>query len=302
MRIIGYRSQRTLAAPAKIAGVGFITGARIEATLRPAAADTGLVFRRVDRPGSPPICAHVDAVTNTQRRTTLGPPAAGVTLVEHILAALFGLRIDNCVIELDGPEPPGLDGSAWGFVEAIRAVGVVRQSARRPIYTVSEPVLVCSGGATLALHPANDKQLRATYRLDYGWGAPLALQTHTRQVCPGEFARELAPCRTFLTESEVQALRQMGIGLHLGPADVLVFGPQGPIGNRVRFADEPARHKILDMIGDLALCGFDIAGHLVGYRSGHSLNVALASILVERVGGKQKRHPRLAESPLCHAA
>lgn len=302
MRIIGYRSQRTLATPVKITGVGFITGASIAALLRPAPADTGLLFRRVDLPGSPVIWAHVDAVTNTQRRTTLGPPSAGVTLVEHILAALGGLRIDNCVIELDGPEPPGLDGSAWGFVQAIRAVGVVRQAARRPIYTLSEPVLVRSGGATLALHPAKDNEFRATYRLDYGCGAPLAPQTHTVQVCPGEFARELAPCRTFLTESEVHSLRQMGIGLHLGPADVLVFGPQGPIGNRVRFADEPARHKILDMIGDLALCGFDIAGHLVGYRSGHSLNFALASVLVERVCGKRKRLPRLAESLLCHAA
>ncbi|MCS6865698.1 MAG: UDP-3-O-acyl-N-acetylglucosamine deacetylase [Gemmataceae bacterium] len=302
MRILGYRSQRTLAAPVQIAGVGFITGAEVRVTLLPAAPDTGLVFRRIDRPGSPTIRAAVSSVTSTQRRTTLGPPDCGITLVEHILAALFGLRIDNCWIELHGPEPPGLDGSALGFVQAMCAVGAVRQAARRPIYTVREPVLVRSGGATLAVHPAAGLECVATYRLDYGWGAPLAPQTHTLRISPGEFARELAPCRTFLTESEVQALRQSGIGLHLGPADLLVFGAQGPIGNRVRFADEPARHKILDMIGDLALCGFDIAGHIIGYRSGHALNVELASRLVELAHGKLRRIPRRVESPRCHAA
>jgi UDP-3-O-acyl-N-acetylglucosamine deacetylase len=162
----------------------------------------------------------------------------------------------------------------------------VKQSARRPIYAVTHPVIVRSSGATLALHPATNKDLYASYRLNYGQLSPIAPQTHTIRVCPAEFACEIAECRTFLTEPEAHSLRAMGIGKHLGPADLLVFGARGPIGNRVRFADEPARHKILDLIGDLALCGFDLAGHVVGYRSGHALNVELARVLAAHAVGR----------------
>jgi UDP-3-O-acyl-N-acetylglucosamine deacetylase len=199
-----------------------------------------------------------------------------------VLAALAGLRIDNCLIDLDGPEPPGLDGSARGFVTALFAAGATRQTARRPICTVEEPVVVRAPGATLALHPAPhpaDSALRISYRLDYGPGAPIPPQTYTVSVTPGAFAFEIAPCRTFLTEPEALALRAQGIGRHLRAADLLVFSARGPLETRTRFADEPARHKVLDLIGDLALCGFDLAGHVVAYRSGHALNVELARTL-----------------------
>ncbi|MBM3981896.1 MAG: UDP-3-O-acyl-N-acetylglucosamine deacetylase, partial [Planctomycetes bacterium] len=142
-------------------------------------------------------------------------------------------------------------------------------------------VLVRAGGATLALHPAapGDTALRATYRLDYGPAAAIPPQAFTAELCPDTFARDVAPCRTFLTQAESVALKKEGVGVHLEPADVLVFGPRGPIDNRLRFADEPARHKVLDLVGDLALCGFDLAGHAVAYRSGHALNVELARTL-----------------------
>jgi UDP-3-O-[3-hydroxymyristoyl] N-acetylglucosamine deacetylase len=276
VRVIGYRPQRTLAATAEIEGVGFITGARVRVRFRPAPIDTGRVFRRTDRPTAPEVPARADCVTSTDRRTTLGPLAHGVTLVEHLLAALAGLRIDNCLIELDGQEPPGLDGSADGFVTALAAVGTVNQAAHRPIYTPTAPVVVSRGGATIGLHPAADTELRASYLLDYGVFAVIPRQTVTLNVRPGDFAREVSPCRTFVTAMEAEALRAQGIGKHLTPADLVVFGERGPIRNRLRFADEPARHKVLDMIGDLALCGFDLAGHLVAYRSGHALNVELA--------------------------
>jgi UDP-3-O-acyl N-acetylglucosamine deacetylase len=285
VRITGYRHQRTLAATAEIEGVGFITGACVRVRFRPAAADTGLVFRRTDCPTAPPIPARADVVTGTQRRTTLGPPDRGVTLVEHLLAALAGLRIDNCLIELNGPEPPGLDGSAEGFVSALARAGTVVQTARRPIRTPLTPVVISAGGATIGLHPAAGTELRASYHLDYGVFGPIPRQTFTLDVRPGDFAREVAPCRTFVTEHEADALRTQGIGKHLTPADLVVFGDRGPIGNRLRFADEPARHKILDMIGDLALCGFDLAGHVVAYRSGHALNVELARALSASAGG-----------------
>ncbi|HEY1191198.1 MAG TPA: UDP-3-O-acyl-N-acetylglucosamine deacetylase, partial [Gemmata sp.] len=208
-----------------------------------------------------------------------GPPSAAITLVEHVLAALAGLRIDNCVVELDGPEPPGLDGSATGFVSALTGAGTVTQDTRRPIYSPSKPIVVRGPGATLGLHPTGRTDLRVSYRLDYGPGAPILPQTHTLTVTPESFVGDISRCRTFLTEPEARGLRTQGIGTHLTGADLLVFGARGPIDNTVRYADEPARHKVLDLIGDLALCGFDLAGHVVAYRSGHALNVELARAL-----------------------
>jgi UDP-3-O-acyl N-acetylglucosamine deacetylase len=290
VRVIAYRSQRTLAAPAAVGGVGFITGSKVIVRFHPAPPDTGVVFRRVDLPGAPTVPARAERVSGTQRRTTLGPPDAGVTLVEHVLAALAGTRVDNCVVDLDGPEPPGLDGSAVGFVEALVAAGAVNQAARRPVYAVSEPVVVRAPGATLALHPAPGTALTVSYRLDYGPGAPLSPQSRTVTADTATFTHDIAACRTFLTEPEAAALRAQGVGRHLSAADLLVFGRQGPIGNAVRFADEPARHKILDLIGDLALCGFDLAGHVVAYRSGHALNVDLARVLSARATAAEGRN------------
>ena len=287
MRVIGHRSQRTLAAPAEMPGVGFITGTRVRVRFLPAPTNSGIVFRRIDLPGSPAVPALVSQVTNTNRRTTIGPPNTGVTLTEHLMAALAGLRIDNCTVELDGIEPPGLDGSAGGFAELLKSAGVVLQSAQRPIWSVDRPVVATAGGATIALHPGEGTSLRASYILDYGLGSSIPKQIYTLEVTPENFAAEVACCRTFATEAEARGLKAMGIAPHLSESDVVVFGPRGPIGNRLRFADEPARHKVLDLLGDLALCGFDLAGHVVAYRSGHSLNAELARQLVSQAESSQ---------------
>ncbi|OWK43430.1 UDP-3-O-acyl-N-acetylglucosamine deacetylase [Fimbriiglobus ruber] len=288
MRRIGYRHQRTLANSSEVRGVGFVAGARVRLRFRPAPPDTGIVFVRTDLLSRPTTLARVDRVTGTNRRTTLGSPDTGVTLVEHVLAALSGLRIDNCVIELDTAEPPGLDGSSFGFLEALNGAGTVLQPARRAVWAVSEPLVVSHGGATIALHPVDPVDgpvLRASYLLDYGPRADIPRQAYTTVVTPDTFARELAGCRTFVLEKEADALRAQGVGNHLTMSELLVFGPKGPIDNTLRYADEPARHKVLDLIGDLALCGFDLVGHVVAYRSGHALNVSLAHALVARARG-----------------
>ncbi len=282
MRTVALRFQRTLAKPADVAGTGFISGRPIRARFHPAAENDGVVFVRSDRPGAPRTPARAEFVSDTRRRTTLGSAADGVTLVEHLLAALAGLRVDNCVVELDGPEPPGLDGSAGEFVRALRAAGVVEQAAHRPIRAVRAPVIVARDGASVALHPAADATLRITYALDYGATSPIPRQTVTARIAPDSFAAELADCRTFLLEGEADALRSQGIGRAVDFGDLLVFGPRGPIGNALRRADEPARHKILDLVGDLALTGFDLAGHVVAYRSGHGLNADLARRILAR--------------------
>lgn len=288
LRVIGYRPQRTLASSTTVEGVGLVTGVRVRVRFLPAPPDAGVVFRRTDRPGVADVPALAKAVTDTRRRTTLGPAADGVTLVEHLLAALAGLRVDNCRIEINAPEPPGLDGSAAGYVAAIEAAGVVEQIGRRPVRGVAAPVVVSAGGATIGLHPAPGTGLTVSYLLDYGATGPIPRQTFTRNLRPDAFAREIAGCRTFVTEAEADALRAQGIGRHLTPADLLVYGPRGPIGNRPRFADEPARHKVLDIVGDLALCGFDLAGHVVAYRSGHALNVELARTLASAASCSHK--------------
>lgn len=282
MRPIAYRYQRTLAHTADVPGVGFISGARVRLRFRPAPAGSGVVFARADLPGTPMVSARVESVTDTNRRTTLGLPRTGVTLVEHALAALAALHIDNCLIELDGPEPPGLDGSAWGFVQALQEAGTVLQSASRPIMSVSEPITVKKDGTCITLHPCaatSPPILSLSYFLDYGPDVSIPRQSSSIVLTPESFIHDISRCRTFLLESEAHALRSQGIGRHLTAAEVLVFGPRGPIDNPLRHADEPARHKILDLIGDLALCGFDLVGHIVAYRSGHALNIELAKRL-----------------------
>ena len=305
MRRIGYRHQRTLARPTELDGPGFVTGQRVHVRLLPAPPDTGVLFVRADLPSHPIISARVELVTGTQRRTTLGGGAEAITLVEHLLATLAGLRVDNCVIELDGPEPPGLDGSAGGFVDAVFEAGVVLQAARRDIWTVTEPICVEQGGATVSLHPtdaATGNRLKTTYLLDYGPDSQIPRQTHTMTVGPESFVREVANCRTFVLEREALMLRAKGVGRHLTARDLLVFGPDGLIDNRLRFANEPARHKVLDLIGDLSLCGFDLVGHAVAYKSGHGLNVSLARALAARMaavtGGPTTLPPILSRPSL----
>jgi UDP-3-O-acyl N-acetylglucosamine deacetylase len=267
-----------------VAGVGFLTGASVRARFVPALPSTGVVFVRSDLRPAVCIPAHVAQVTGTARRTTLGHGSAEVGLVEHVLAALAGLRVDNCRVELDAPEPPGLDGSARRFVDALIEAGIQTQPARRPVWAVEAPVMLGQGGATLALHPA-EGGLRISYFLDYGAFSPLGRQTHTQYIDPGRFIEELAGCRTFILEDEVAELRRQGLGKRTTLADLLVFGRRGPVDNRLRFANEPARHKVLDLVGDLALLGADLCGHVVAYRSGHPLNVELVRSLHSQMAG-----------------
>jgi UDP-3-O-acyl N-acetylglucosamine deacetylase len=278
-----YRYQRTIARKAELSGVGFLTGASICLRFHPAPASTGVVFVRGDLSPALHIPATVDQVSGTERRTTLGHGPDRVALVEHVLAALAGLRIDNCYVELDGSEPPGLDGSAQLFVEVLRKAGIVLQGSRRTVWCVDTPAIVEKNGATLALYPPRRDELRISYVLDYGLKSPIDRQIHTEEVTPETFANSLAPARTFLLEHEAEELRRQGLGSRTTTSDLLVFGSRGPVNNRLRQADEPARHKILDIIGDLSLFGSDLRGHVVAYRSGHPLNVELVRHLTRRL-------------------
>lgn len=294
MKRVSQRPQRTLVRPAEVRGIGFLTGACVRLKFVPAPEDTGVVFVRTDLATTPQIPATVDQVTGTNRRTTLGEPRAQVMLVEHVLAALAGLKIDNCYVELDACEPPGLDGSARDFVEALVRAGIVVQSAKRAVWAATSPVTVSQGGATLTLYPTDEIGLRVSYLLDYGDDSAIVRQTFTRAMSPECMIADVAPCRTFLLESEAREFRRQGLGERLTMADLVVFGPKGPIGNRLRFANEPARHKVLDILGDLSLFGSDLSGHVVAYRSGHPLNVGLVQEIMARMCRPAFRSFRLA--------
>lgn len=285
MQQVGWRWQRTIEQPVVVEGIGYITGKWSRLRFRPAPPNTGILFQRIDLAEAPVIPARVGHVTGANRRTIIGHAPAQVELIEHVMAALAGLRVDNCVVELTAPEPPGLDGSSLCFVEAICEEGGVRwQREKRPIYAVSEPVTVTDGRATLTLHPPELPGLRVSYLLDYGTQGPIGCHRHSRRITPESFVHDLAMCRTFLLVTEAETLRQSGIGLNTTAADLLVFGDRGPVGgNRLRFADEPARHKALDIVGDLALFGADLHGHIVGYKSGHALNAMLVRRLAQEL-------------------
>jgi UDP-3-O-acyl N-acetylglucosamine deacetylase len=285
-----FRNQRTIAGVAEVRGVGYLTGANVTLRFVPAPANTGVVFVRTDLKPAVEIPARADLVTGTCRRTTLGYLPRSVTLVEHVLAALAGLRIDNCVVEVNALEPPGLDGSAGPFARALQAAGQTVQPVPKPVWAVDRPVIVRQKGATLAIYPPRQQEFRVSYCLDYGLKSPIGLQRHSETITPASFRARLAECRTYLTEAEALEMRRQGIGLRTCVNDLLVFGPRGPIDNRLRFANEPCRHKILDILGDLSLTGHDIRGHVLGYRSGHPLNVELARQLVYQIeGGKVSR-------------
>lgn len=294
MKKISYRQQRTIGRPAEVQGIGYITGKNVHVRFRPAPAATGVVFVRTDLGPQACIPARLDHVTGTHRRTTLGEGPLQVGLVEHVLAALGGLRIDNCFVELDAPEPPGLDGSSQGFVAALLKAGIVAQPERRTIWATDTSILVRHQEATLALHPPEEPGLRISYHLDYGIFAPIQRQIYTQSITPETFIAEIACCRTFVLEEEVMALKQQGLGSRTQVSDLLVFGPRGPIDNTLRFADEPARHKVLDILGDLFLLGQEVWGHLVACRSGHPLNVELVRTLSKHMQQAAPRHKMAA--------
>ncbi len=179
---------------------------------RPAEVDTGLVFVRTDLPERPTVPAQVDHVIPRQRRTTLQRGEATVEMVEHVLAALAGLNIDNCLIEIDAPETPGCDGSSQAFVEALNQAGIVTQDRPREVLIIDRPITVREGRATLTAHPGDGASLVLSYQLDYGRQTPIGAQSLFLDVSPESFAKELAPSRTFLLEAEARALHQAGIG------------------------------------------------------------------------------------------
>lgn len=266
------RKQRTLAAPAEIKGVGYWSGRTIKILFRPAPPNTGIVFIRNDLPGRPRIAANVKNRTESPLRTTLEVGDAKVEMVEHLMAALAGMQIDNCEIRVDQPEMPGLDGSSLPFVDLFRSVGTVEQHAVRQQKVIRQVYRQGNEHSWIEARPCSSGKTIIQYELDYGSGSPIGRQSLEISLSPRFFHMNLAPSRTFLLETEANELKKQGLGLHVTTKDLLVFGSKGPIDNKLRFPDECVRHKMVDMVGDLALAGCDLIGRFIAFRSGHRLN------------------------------
>ena len=280
-----------------MSGVGFISGVDVRMAFKPAEANTGRVFVRADLPERTVIEAHVSNVAKRSRRTSLRNGSAAVEMVEHVLAALGALQIDNCIVEITGPETPGLDGSSQPVVECLLEAGRTPQDAERKVFRLEEPVYVSDGDATLVAYPDPQGRFLVSYHLDYGPDSPIQTQTLVLEITPDHFIHELAASRTFLLEQEAAELQRQGLGARTTAKDLLIFGPDGVIDNTLRFEDECVRHKILDIVGDMALLNRDFHGHINAYKSGHSLNSRLLRDLTRRIA-QQEGQARLGQEPV----
>jgi UDP-3-O-[3-hydroxymyristoyl] N-acetylglucosamine deacetylase / 3-hydroxyacyl-[acyl-carrier-protein] dehydratase len=275
--------QRTISREVSVAGPGLFSGETATLTFAPAAEGSGITFIREQDDKVATIPAHVSNVLKRPRRTCLRNGTLFIETVEHCMAALAGMQIDNATVRLAGGhsgEIPGGDGSSMSFVEAIQEAGIVEQEAEQKPLIIKKPIQVSMGDATLAALPGPTDRLEVFY--DFEAGPPIGRQTVRFSLGDDDFASQLAPARTFVFEDEARELHARGIGKHLSPKDLLVIGGDGPIDNVFRFPDECARHKALDLIGDLYLVGRPIRGRLIAHKSGHELNHQLARKLVEQ--------------------
>jgi UDP-3-O-acyl N-acetylglucosamine deacetylase len=274
--------QQTIGGRATVEGFGYWSGRDVRLEFRPAAVGSGVTFVRSDLGSSARVPVSGDLRIEVPRRTNLRAGRVDVEMVEHVLAALAGLRIDNCEVWTNQPEMPGCDGSAAPFVAALLRAGIVQQSAEAASLRVTETVRVTEGEAWIEARPSAKGQFSIEYQLDYPSARAIGRQVARVIVTPERFRSELAPCRTFVLRSEAEQLTRQGLGLRVTPRDLLVFDEDGPVENRLRFPNECARHKALDVLGDLALSGRRMIGEFVAHRSGHRLHAELTRQLLER--------------------
>jgi len=265
--------RQTLASPRRFSGKGVHTGREVRLDLVPAEAGTGIVFVRTDA-GGVEIPATLEHAGPSFYATVLERDGARVSTIEHLMAALYALQVDDLRVELDGPEVPILDGSSRPFVDAILAAGRLKLPAVRQYLTIVRPLSLAHEEKTISVHP--HPEYRVTYAIDFDHPS-LGYQELTASLWSAQaFAEKLAPARTFAFEHEVEALRKAGLGLGGSLDNCVVLGKDGPLNPPLRFPDEFVRHKMLDLTGDLSLLGYPMRGHVVAYRAGHDLHGRLA--------------------------
>jgi UDP-3-O-[3-hydroxymyristoyl] N-acetylglucosamine deacetylase/3-hydroxyacyl-[acyl-carrier-protein] dehydratase len=291
--------QKTIKSEISVTGVGLHTGANVTLTFCPAPDNHGFKFQRIDLPAQPIVDADCDNVTETARGTTITQNGASVSTVEHVMAALVGMDLDNVLLKLDGPEIPIMDGSAIKFIDVLESVGVVDQNTDREYFTIPNNITYTEPERKVEIVAMPLDDYRFTCMIDYN--SPVLGSQHAGITSISEFKKEIASCRTFcfLHELEYQLQNNLIKGGDLNNAIVIVdkevnkeeldhlakifnrkaieVAPQGILNNmELRYQNEPARHKLLDMIGDLALVGMHLKGHIMAARPGHAANIAFA--------------------------
>jgi UDP-3-O-[3-hydroxymyristoyl] N-acetylglucosamine deacetylase len=268
--------EQTIAAQIEFTGVGLHSGAPVTMRLLPAPAGSGIVFRRTDLdnfeiPANGRNVAKVSYATSLMRQGVL------ISTTEHLLSALIGMGVDNVIVELDNLELPILDGSSLPYVEAFLNVGIRTQRRRRETIRVLQPVEVREGNKFIGVYPGSG------YRIDYTieFPAPIGRQTACVDLASETYGSAIAAARTFGYKADEKRLRDMGLIRGASADNAIILGPRGPENGPLRMADEYVRHKVLDLIGDLALAGRRIEGHVVAERAGHAMHTALVSRLIK---------------------
>lgn len=277
-------TRRTLARPAVLEGMGLHLGLPCRITFQPATSKQGVVFRRVDCPGQPRIRAHVSEVSGSERRTQLGKGDHAIHTVEHVLAAVSGLNIDDVTIDMDGPEPPILDGSAAPFVTALAEAGVASIAGEPEFLDLSEPVRIIDGASVYEAYPAEQLELDVTIEFPH----PLiGRQSRKFTVTEDAFASEMARARTFGFVHEVDALREKGLIRGASLENAIVLSDDEVLSGDLRWDDEFVRHKAMDCVGDLALAGARVRAKIVALKPSHRGTVTLVREMV-KAGRKEK--------------
>ena len=274
------KPQKTIASEFRLSGKGMFGGQDAKVLFKPAEVDSGIVFVRMDMPEPMRIEANTKNIGQRSRRTAIIKGDASIETIEHCLSAVNALEIDNITIEVEGPELPCMDGGPLEYFKALKKCGSIEQPKPKKEMTISEPVMLTEGDASIYALPCASDELQITYDMDYTQHTGIGRQMLSCSLTTDYYEQNLAPARTFLLEAEALQFQSHGIGTHLTPKDILVINSDGPIKNSFRFPNECVRHKIVDLIGDIALVGRRIKGRIVAYKSGHNLNQMLAKKLV----------------------
>ncbi|MBR7104897.1 MAG: UDP-3-O-[Lentisphaeria bacterium] len=272
--------QQTLAKKVRLSGIALHTGIRATLNLLPADENTGIIFRRIDVEGKPEVRAVASNVVDVQRGTTIASGKAVVYTVEHIMSALHSQGIDNCIVEMDGQEPPICDGSSLPFLELVKSAGTVVQSADARIYTPPVPLSVVNGHTQIMMFP--DEEKLSISCITSFKGCPVDPQFYEYVLDKDTYGAEVAPGRTFVDYKDLKMLLAMGL-VKGGSLDAAAIIHNGAIicKDALRFPNEIVRHKILDLIGDLYLAGVRVRGRIIAVRPGHPTNVKLAGEIIK---------------------
>lgn len=262
--------QRTIAEPTAFSGIGLHTGNLTTITFKPAPPGSGITFYRSDMPGRPSIRAEIDQVVDVSRGTTIGNGEVRVHTVEHVLAAIVGMGIDNLDIDVDANETPVGDGSSLPFMTVLKKAGIVEQDQERKYIKIEEPVYYRNGDVTLSVLPADELRVTMTIAFDH---VAIGTQYASFTITPETFESEIASARTFCFLREVKMLQDQGLIRGGTLENAVVIGDESILNDDLRYPDEFVRHKVLDLLGDLFLLGRPIKGHIVGVKSGHAMHV-----------------------------